>query len=122
MSKNTQKNPMQVKQAEQITSMKSEVSEAQTTTPLDQAIEQDRRMNTTIRVSSENRARLDILQKAMNATDLNNVITRLINAADEQNHPAGEVHLVMPETRFRWLLVHQDKDDCRNALNDARRI
>jgi hypothetical protein len=90
------------------------------TTELGEAIAQDRRTTTTVQVSTANRARLDTLQKVMNVPDLNSVITRLIDVVPKKLSTEEEVHLVLTASRYRWLLVHQDKDDCRNCLNDAR--
>jgi hypothetical protein len=95
-------------------------SQVRKTTGLDEAIGQDRRTTTTVQVSTANRARLDTLQKVMNVPDLNMVVTRLIDGVGKKLSTEEEVHLVLPASRYRWLLVHQDKDDCRNCLNDAR--
>jgi|WetSurMetagenome_2_1015567.scaffolds.fasta_scaffold578240_2 hypothetical protein len=90
------------------------------TTGLNEAIRQDRRTTTTVQVSTVTRARLDTLQTVMNVPDINAVITRLIDVVPKKLSTEDEIHLVLPASRYRWLLVHQDKDDCRNCLNDAR--
>jgi hypothetical protein len=125
MSKNTQKNqPMQVKQAEQATPVTVSgdlVRTVQTTTPLDQAIEQARTQKTTIAISGENRTRLDALQKDLSQPDVNGVITVLIESYPGKKSTGDTVTLEMPKQKFDWLMAWQRNSDCSELLKGSVR-
>ena len=114
MSKNTQKNPMQVKQAEP-------VSTVQTTTPLDQAIEQARTQKTTIAISGDNRTKLDALQKDLSQPDVNGVITVLVESYPGKKSTGDTVTLEMPKQKFDWLMAWQRNSDCSELLKGSVR-
>ena len=78
------------------------------------------RTTTTIQVSTKNKDRLEILKGMLNQPDYNSTLSRIIAIIPEKLSTEQEVHLVMPVSRFRWLIAHQDSCDCRAALNDAK--
>ena len=78
------------------------------------------RTTTTIQVSTENKGRLEILKGMLNQPDYNSTLSRIIDIIPQTLSTEQEIHLVMPVSRFRWLLAHQDSCDCRQALNDAK--
>ena len=81
---------------------------------------QEQRTTTTIQISMENKGRLEILKGMLDIGDFDGVVTRLIDALPQKLSTEQEIHLVMPVSKFRWLLAHQDSCDCRAALNDAK--
>ena len=78
------------------------------------------RTTTTIQVNTENKGRLEILKGMLNQPDYNSTLSRIIDIIPQTLSTEQEIHLVMPVSRFRWLLAHQDSCDCRQALNDAK--
>jgi len=90
------------------------------TRPMIQAPAEEPRTTTTIQVSTENKGRLEILKGMLNMPDYNSTIGRIIDIIPQKLSTEQEVHLIMPVSRFRWLLAHQDSCDCRTALNDAK--
>ena len=82
--------------------------------------DEQQRTTTTIQVSTENKGRLEILKGMLNQPDYNSTISRIIDIIPQTLSTEQEIHLVMPVSRFRWLLAHQDSCDCRDALNDAK--
>lgn len=103
------KKPQQVKKQEP-----QKTAEAETTPA------EEPRTTTTIQVSTENKGRLEILKGMLNMPDYNSTISRIIAIIPQKLSTEEEIHLVMPVSRFRWLIAHQDSCDCRNALNDAK--
>ena len=74
---------------------------------------------TTIKVKPETKGKLDTL-KEMFKTDYDGTVARLIETMPKHLSNDEEVHLVMPVSKYRWLMAHQDSCDCRTCLNDAK--
>lgn len=92
----------------------------QRTTPLDEAIEQDKATPTTMKIKPDTKGRLEELKTVMKLPDLDAVVGRLIDTLPKRLSTEQEIHLVMPVSKYRWLMAHQDTCDCRNCLNEAK--
>lgn len=92
----------------------------QRTTPIEQAAEQDRQAPTTMKIKPDTKARLDILKGVMKIDDYDAVVCRLIDNLPTRLSTEEEVHLVLPVSKYRWLMAHQDSCDCRTCLNNAK--
>lgn len=75
---------------------------------------------TTIRIKAATKSRLDLLKEIMKTEDFDALVNRLIDNLPSRLSTEAEVHLVMPASKYRWLLAKQDTCDCRNCLNDSR--
>ena len=90
------------------------------TTPIEQAIEQDKATPTTMKVKPDTKAQLEELKSVFKLPDLDAVVGRLIDTLPKRLSTETEVHLIMPASKYRWLMAHQDTCDCRTCLNDAK--
>jgi hypothetical protein len=75
---------------------------------------------TTIKLKQATKSRLEILKGLLNQPDYDGVVTRLIDILPAKISTEQEIHLIMPISKYRWLMAHQDTCDCRNCLNDSR--
>jgi len=119
MSRKAQKT-QPVKPAEQKVSAAPVPDEIRKTTPIEEAVEQDKQTATTMKIKLDTKTRLEELKEVFKAPDLDAVVGRLIETLPKRLSTEEQVHLVMPATKYRWLMAHQDTCDCRVCLNDAK--
>lgn len=117
MSNPNQQNRKQASPAEQ---PPGTVPDIQRTTPLEQAVEQDRQAPMTMKIKPDTKTRLEDLKDVFKVPDLDAVVGRLIDTLPKRLSTEEEIHLVLPVSKYRWLMAHQDTCDCRNCLNDAK--
>ena len=76
---------------------------------------------TTVQVRVETKGRLESLKEMFRQPDYDSTITRLIDNIPEKLSTEQEVHLIMPASKYRWLLAKQDTCDCRACLKECVR-
>lgn len=82
--------------------------------------EPERQIPTTMKIKPETKGRLENLKEVFKLSDLDAVVNQLIDTLPKRLSTEQEVHLVMPASKYRWLMAHQDTCDCRACLNDAK--
>lgn len=121
MSKNNPPKTKQVQPAEHPPAVTPAApAEIRTTTPIEEAIEQDKATPTTMKVKPDTKARLEELKGVFKLPDLDAVVGRLIDTLPKRLSTETEVHLVMTKSKYTWLMAKQDTCDCRTCLNDSR--
>lgn len=120
----SRRNPPQNEQVKPVEQPPAETpaapAEIQKTTPIEEAIEQDKATPTTMKVKPDTKARLEELKGIFKVPDLDAVVGRLIDTLPKRLSTETEVHLVMSKSKYTWLMAKQDTCDCRTCLNDSR--
>jgi hypothetical protein len=119
MSKNNQQKKETAQPAEPQKAPEAAPLTAQTP-PIQDAAEPDKQAATTMKIKPDTKARLEDLKGVMKLTDLDAVVGRLIDTLPKRLSTEDQVHLVLPVSKYRWLMAHQDTCDCRTCLNEAK--
>ena len=90
--------------------------------PIADAAEQDKQAPMTMKIKPDTKSRLEELKDIFKASDLDAVVNRLIEVLPQKMSTEQEIHLIMPVSKYRWLIskCYQHDCDCRNCLNDSR--
>lgn len=76
---------------------------------------------TTIKIKPETKAKLDEIKEMLKVPDYNTAVARLIEFIPERLSTEQTITLVIPASKYRWLLSHQDSCDTRRLLADSVR-